>query len=61
MTDTHQDYDDTEDDDENVEPIGSCDECGANVYAEDGWTVRGEMLCDQCASYRLLNNTESNP
>lgn len=25
------------------EPVGSCDECGTNLYEEDD-----EFLCDQC-------------
>ena len=31
------------DDDPEDDPVGSCDECGTNLYAEDD-----EELCDQC-------------
>ena len=27
------------------EPIGSCDECGCNLYPDDEW----DGLCNQCA------------
>lgn len=31
------------DDDPEDEPVGSCEECGTNIYADDD-----EELCDQC-------------
>lgn len=38
------DYPD-EDWDSSSEPVGSCDECGTNLYADDEW----DGLCNQCA------------
>jgi ribosomal protein L37E len=37
-------FPDRDEDDAN-EPIGSCDECGTNLYADDDW----DGLCNQCA------------
>lgn len=31
-----------------VEPIGSCDTCGVNVYDFDAWEHGGFLYCDQC-------------
>lgn len=42
----------TEDD---AEPIGSCDNCGANVYAGGV----DEDLCDQCAWYVYKANEDT--
>lgn len=46
MTDEIGNPDDADshyDDDPADEPVGSCDECGTNLYPEDD-----EELCDQC-------------
>ena len=42
MTYFHGDHLDPDED--VVEPVGSCDDCGANLYEEDD-----PYLCDQCA------------
>ncbi len=36
-----------EPDDGYTEPVGSCDECGCNLYQDDEW----DGLCNQCAWY----------
>ena len=36
------DYDDARDEDN--EPVGSCEECGTNLYPDDEW----DGLCNQC-------------
>lgn len=33
------------------ECIGSCDECGCDVYEDDAYEVGGDLLCDQCGWY----------
>lgn len=33
---------------EDDEPIGSCDNCDTNLYADDVYYVRGLRLCGQC-------------
>lgn len=35
---------DIPDDSDTCEPVGSCDECGINIYPENADT----FLCDQC-------------
>lgn len=50
------DYDDDEaafngypDEEHDVsEPIGSCDECGTNLYSDDCYNHHGDELCGQC-------------
>lgn len=42
------------DDEDDGEPIGSCENCGANVYACDV----DEDLCDQCAWHVYKANEE---
>jgi len=37
---------------EGAEAIGSCDDCGVDVYEGEGETVDDELLCDQCAWMR---------
>ena len=34
------------DDDESCEPVGSCDECGCDIYEDD--IDEDGTLCDQC-------------
>jgi len=46
-----QDFDEDYFDDDN-EPIGSCEECGTNLYPGDDCDEAGDGLCDQCAFYR---------
>lgn len=33
--------------------IGSCDECGTNLYEDDCYYINGGELCGQCAWYAL--------
>lgn len=35
-------------DDDYGEPIGSCDECGTNLYEDDCYIHQGDELCGQC-------------
>ena len=42
------DYYEIGDDGDYSEPIGSCDECGTNLYDDDVWVFFGEDLCGQC-------------
>lgn len=37
--------------DEDYEPIGSCDECGCNVYEHDICYCGNWIYCDQCYFY----------
>ncbi len=39
------DWDESLDDEDYAEPIGSCDNCGTNIYRYDD---DGTELCDQC-------------
>ncbi len=36
------------DDDDDGEPIGSCDKCGTNLYRDDCYIVDGLEVCGQC-------------
>ena len=38
---------------DDCEPIGSCDNCGGDIYADDCFQVGNYLLCDQCAFYAL--------
>lgn len=52
--DDYLDYDPDElDFEDRSEPIGSCDECGTNLYEDDCWEVGGYELCNQCAWHAL--------
>ena len=44
------DFDGEPDDDDYGEPVGSCDNCGVNLYHDDD-----EYLCDQCLYMAYLN------
>ena len=37
------------DDFDNEEAIGSCDDCGCDVYVETAFRLNGGVLCEQCA------------
>lgn len=41
--------------DEPDEPIGSCDNCGVNVYEDED---DGSGLCGQCQWFAAMNNEE---
>ncbi len=41
-------YDDDPEDDDYGEPIGSCGNCGTNLYEYDCYIHRGDELCVQC-------------
>lgn len=36
------------DDEYNDEPIGSCENCGTNLYEDDCYILKGDELCGQC-------------
>lgn len=36
------------------EPVGSCDNCGCNLYADDEW----DGLCNQCAWWAAQGEAE---
>lgn len=40
-------------DDDMEEPVGSCDNCSVNVYADDNLLIDGVLLCSQCAWFAL--------
>lgn len=42
--------------DDDMEPVGSCDDCGVNIYAEEN---DGSGLCDQCQWYIAQANGKS--
>lgn len=49
----NDDYDPDEfegdpDDEDDGEPIGSCDNCGTNLYRDDTYIHHGDELCGQC-------------
>jgi hypothetical protein len=48
---SHEDrFDDWDQYERELEPIGSCCNCSVNVYEEDAWFFDGGVvLCDQCA------------
>lgn len=46
---TVESVDDSDDDDLSDEPVGSCEDCGVNIYGgHHEETIDGEYLCDQC-------------
>lgn len=51
---TDDDYDDVPEfengpDDDGCEPIGSCEECEQDIFADDYFVIGGDRLCSQCA------------
>lgn len=52
MTDDGYDWRDYDRDDE---PVGSCESCGCNIYADDD---DGSGLCDECQWWALENGSE---
>lgn len=50
MPDFDPDYD-FEPDGDDAE-VTSCDECGADVRADEAHVIGADVLCDQCAWYR---------
>ncbi len=48
MTDDDYEFDGDDFEDDCHEPIGSCDECGCDVYEYDCWVLDGDDLCGQC-------------
>lgn len=51
MPDFDPDYDFEPDGDDYAE-VTSCDECGADVRADEAHVIGADVLCDQCAWYR---------
>lgn len=39
------------DEDDEGEPIGSCDNCDCNLYEDDCWHLDGMQFCNQCYWY----------
>lgn len=48
------DSDSEDDDDDGGEPIGSCDDCQADVYEDEVHRIDGALLCDTCAWWLRL-------
>ncbi len=48
MADEYEDQRFEHEDDEYDEPIGSCDDCGTNLYEDDCYYHHGLQLCGQC-------------
>lgn len=50
MPDDFGDYEDFdgEDFDRYSESVGSCDNCGCNLYEDDIWYLEEMELCNQC-------------
>ncbi len=48
-----EDYDEYEPPEEDLEPCGSCDQCGQNLYIDDVWYVGNYRLCNSCAWHAM--------
>jgi hypothetical protein len=54
--DQDDDWCECPDDDDGMEPVGSCEECGVNLYKDDD-----PELCEQCLWREMLSRGEIKP